>query len=79
MSNEKIKLTPYALQGMIGSLSYVDEHHRALLKSALLILQAKKSGLEEREVNTMLRHLEEAFLITHGTRESVIKKLFASS
>lgn len=79
MSNEKITLTAYALQGLIGSLSYVDDQHRALLKSALMILQARKSGLTERDVKEMLHYLEKAHLITQGNREAVLKKLFAST
>lgn len=75
--SDAIKPSEYSLKNLISEAGYMVPRQKELVFTALSILISNHGSLTESHVNTMLKHLEDARLISSSSRQAVVKKLFA--
>jgi hypothetical protein len=71
-----IKLSDYELKNVLSGVGYLGQREKALAEAALQILKRRSSSMEQREVETMLKHLEEARLLTASDASRIVAELF---
>jgi len=77
MSEKIVHKTEYQLSEMIAKIGYISTHQRQMLKGALLYLLHEGNGtLTEEHVGRALYAFEEGRVLSHGSRQEVMTKLF---